>query len=174
MNWEAVGALSELLGAVAVVASLVYVAAQVRQNTRALQRTASADAIAGVRHWNDALIRDPEVAGIFTRGIEDMGSLGERERAQFITLAVNFFKTYEDMHYQFIQGSMDPEVWAGWERLGGLYVSSPGMQQYWRERRNFFSKSFQAWVDEVVQKPTDIRRISTMSAEGPLAQEPSS
>ena len=34
MNWNAVAALAELLGAVAVVGSLLYLAAQVRQNTK--------------------------------------------------------------------------------------------------------------------------------------------
>ena len=44
MNWDAIGAISELLGAIGVIASLVYLAAQIRhsqeqmiENTRALQ-----------------------------------------------------------------------------------------------------------------------------------------
>ena len=34
MNWEAIGAVGEILGAIAVIASLFYVAYQVKQNTR--------------------------------------------------------------------------------------------------------------------------------------------
>jgi len=44
MNWDAIGAIAELLGAIGVIASLVYLATQIRhgreqmsQNTRALQ-----------------------------------------------------------------------------------------------------------------------------------------
>ena len=33
MNWDAIGALSELLGATAVVVSIIYLALQVRQNS---------------------------------------------------------------------------------------------------------------------------------------------
>ena len=37
MNWDAVGAIGEIVGALAVVITLVYLAIQVRQNTRHLQ-----------------------------------------------------------------------------------------------------------------------------------------
>ena len=37
MNWDALGAIGELIGAVAVIATLVYVAAQVRENTKSLE-----------------------------------------------------------------------------------------------------------------------------------------
>ena len=32
MNWDAIGAIAELLGAIGVIASLIYLATQVRQN----------------------------------------------------------------------------------------------------------------------------------------------
>jgi hypothetical protein len=34
MNWDAIAALAEVLGALAVLASLVYLATQIRQNTQ--------------------------------------------------------------------------------------------------------------------------------------------
>ncbi len=37
MNWDAVGAMAELVGAIGVIASLIYLAIQIRQNTRSLQ-----------------------------------------------------------------------------------------------------------------------------------------
>ncbi len=38
MNWEAMGAVGEAVGAAAVIASLVYLAVQIRQNTRSIRR----------------------------------------------------------------------------------------------------------------------------------------
>ena len=43
MNWEAIGVIAEVVGAVAVIVSLVYLAIQVSSNTRALRATASFD-----------------------------------------------------------------------------------------------------------------------------------
>ncbi len=38
MNWDAIGAIAELFGAVGVIASLVYLAVQIRQNTRTVSK----------------------------------------------------------------------------------------------------------------------------------------
>ena len=37
MNWEAIGAVGEVLGAVAVVLTLIYLSLQIRQNTKAMK-----------------------------------------------------------------------------------------------------------------------------------------
>ena len=164
MNWTAIGAIGEVLGAVAVVLSLVYVAAQVRHNTAALSRAASADAIAAIRHWNQSLIDDPVMVRIFSKGVEDMNALDDDGRARFVVLMLNFLKTFENMHYQFSKGAMEPEVWRGWGRLGELYLTAPGIQQYWTERRPLFSPAFQQWMDEL--EPPELRRAEEIAIEG--------
>ncbi len=50
MNWEAAGAVGELIGAFAVVAMLIYLAIQIRENTRASKSEAFRDSVA---LWND-------------------------------------------------------------------------------------------------------------------------
>lgn len=164
MNWAAISAVSDMLGAAAVVLSLIYVAAQVRHNTTALSRAASADAIAGIRNWNEILIGDPAMARIFSRGVEDMNALDEDGRTRFIILMLNFLKTFEDMHYQFSKGAMEPEVWHGWEELGRIYLTRPGIRQYWGERRQVFSPVFQAWMEGL--KPPTVRHVGQMAVEG--------
>ena len=164
MNWTAIGAVGEVFGAVAVVLSLIYVAAQVRHNTTALSRAASADAIAGIRHWNETLIGDPVMAQIFSRGVEDMNSLDEDGRARFVVLMLNFLKTFEDMHYQFSKGAMEPEVWLGWEQLGRIYFTRPGIRQYWGERWQVFSPAFQAWMEGL--EPPVVRHVGQIAREG--------
>ena len=174
MNWNAIGAVGEIFGGLAVVLSLVYVAAQLRQNTEALRRAASADAISAIRHWNDALIRDPEVGRIFTQGLAGIDSLSEADRIRFITLMVNFFKTYEDLHYQYAKGAMDPEVWAGWEQLGVMYFNTVGMRQYWNERRRIFSVSFQRWMDSISDIAPAARNMAEIAAAGVQESRPES
>jgi hypothetical protein len=46
MNWEAIGAVGEILGAAGVIITLVYLAGQLRQNTRALRSES-------YQHWNE-------------------------------------------------------------------------------------------------------------------------
>ena len=44
MNWEAVGAVGEIVGAIAVVITLIYLARQMRQNSSALRSTTAQSA----------------------------------------------------------------------------------------------------------------------------------
>ncbi|MGR8950452.1 MAG: hypothetical protein ACU84Q_20605 [Gammaproteobacteria bacterium] len=169
MNWTAITAVSEMLGAIAVVLSLIYVAAQVRQNTMALSRAASADAIAGIRNWNQSLLEDPVMMRIFSQGVEDMDALDEDGRARFTVLMLNFLKTFEDMHYQFSKGAMEPEVWQGWARLGELYLTGDGVRQYWSERRQVFSPAFQQWVEALER--SGVRRVEQIATEGMGARD---
>jgi hypothetical protein len=164
VNWTAIGAIGEVLGAVAVVLSLVYVAAQVRHNTTALRRAASADAIAGIRNWNQTLIGDPVMARVFGQGVEDINALDADGRARFIILMLNFLKTFEDMHYQFSKGAMEPEVWQGWEQLAKIYLTRPGVRQYWSERRHVFSPAFQHWFEGLA--PATVRHVEQLATEG--------
>ncbi len=52
MNWDAIGAIAELLGAIGVIASLVYLATQIRQNTRSV-RSATYQGLIGVQRQTE-------------------------------------------------------------------------------------------------------------------------
>ena len=115
MDWIAVGALAELVGAVAVVLTLVYLAEQVRNNTRMARSAATAEAVAAVREANARIADDPSVSQLFWKGLQGLENLSEDERGQFGIITFNLFKACEHLHYQWVVGAMDPDVWAGWE-----------------------------------------------------------
>ena len=84
MNWDAIGAIAELLGAIGVIASLVYLATQIRQsrnqmveNTRALQAGTYQDLQRKIDDAFNRLIVDPENRRSIRLGMSDQGQLGE-------------------------------------------------------------------------------------------------
>lgn len=147
MNWVAVGAIGELLGAVAVVVSLAYLAAQIVQNTRAVRASTTDTAVRGLRDWIRPLIQDAELSLIFRRGIEDWHTLDYDGKARFFHMMLGFMKTLENLHFQYEKGALDPDMWSGWEYLMTGYIQSPGGQEYWLHRKKAFSGSFQRYVD---------------------------
>ena len=58
MNWEAIGSIAEILGALGVIASLLYLSVQVRQSTQATRLAMSHSVASAVRHWNQPLVAD--------------------------------------------------------------------------------------------------------------------
>ena len=147
MNWNAIAAVGEILGAAAVVISLVYVAVQVRQNTKALHRSASADAVAAIRDWNRDIAVNPELNRVYRDGVEGLESLTADDRAQFGVVVFNLFKTFEDLHYQYLNGAMDPVIWSGWENIARVSLTSPGCREYYESRHSYFNPRFQEWME---------------------------
>ena len=150
MDWIAVGAIAEIVGAIAVVLTLAYLALQVNHATQAARRAAVAEAVSAIREANAHLADDPAAVTIFRKGVDGLENLStEEEKVQFGILTFNLFKTCEHLHYQWVVGAMDSEVWGGWEWHMKGYLMFPGNRQWYEERRRSFSSRFQGWVDNM-------------------------
>ncbi len=150
MDWIAVGAMAEIVGAIAVVLTLAYLALQVNHATQTARRAAVAEAVSAIREANAHLADDPAAATIFRKGVDGLENLStEEEKVQFGILTFNLFKTCEHLHYQWVVGAMDSEVWGGWKWHMKGYLMFPGNRQWYEERRRSFSSRFQGWVDNM-------------------------
>ena len=92
MNWPAIGAIAELLGAAGVIASLLYLARQIR-NSAAEGRRAAAEAVltkmmTAFQHTS----AHPQLADVFLRGSTDLTSLSPQEALQFSSLLHSFVR----------------------------------------------------------------------------------
>lgn len=100
MNWQAIGATGEVIGAIAVVVTLAFLALQIRQSQRA-QREANALARSdAVNKSYDRLAEhrrliatDPEITRIWIAGCAGE-NLNEIEAQQFFQLAINYLAQY--------------------------------------------------------------------------------
>jgi hypothetical protein len=147
MNWEAISAIGDIIGAIGVVVSLAYLAVQIRYNTRAMMAQSAREAVAAMRDFNQSMIDDPQLSRIFRLGAENLAQLTEEERARFGHILFNFFKTAEELHYQYLKGTLDPEIWKSWKGIVSLYSTSPGFSEYWKMREMFFTPEFRAEHD---------------------------
>ena len=99
MNWDAVGAIGEIIGAIAVVITLYFLVAQLRQNTRAmeesnrLERVAAMDRHAeSVSYWRGAIAANKELAEIWLKAIKSQ-PLDDLEGVRLNNMWVNFVNT---------------------------------------------------------------------------------
>jgi hypothetical protein len=165
LDWNAVGAIGEMLGGSAVVVSLIYLSFQVRQNTRALRASSTDTAVASLRDWMRPLILDSETARLFRTGVEgEWINFSPDDRARFLHLLFGYLKTFENFHYQYLQGTLEQELWEGWYNILSAYVMSPGVQAYWPARRNAFSPRFRELV-ESVRSNAGVLRVGELAAD---------
>ena len=119
MNWEAIGAVGEVLGAGAVVATIIYLAIQVRQSKSMLHTNQNLAIGQSYQHRTSITSdnfraqlanHDPiAIRAKMSRGEE----LSEEEKgAMQIVSALGHF-AYDNMYYQYSVGLLDEETWSG-------------------------------------------------------------
>ena len=90
-NWEAIGAVGEVVGGAAVFISLLYLAMQIRSSRRSDQVAAAAGAVSAVDEWIGQIVRDEKLYDLYQRGLSDYESLAGRKKADFFCSSCNSF-----------------------------------------------------------------------------------
>jgi hypothetical protein len=106
MNWEAIGAVSETLGAVGVIASLIYLASQLRSNAVASAVEAKLTTTRFLTDFNRDLINDPRLYDLWERGAKDLDSLERDEFVRFSNLNLNAFWAQSSVPAAVHEGAM--------------------------------------------------------------------
>jgi hypothetical protein len=146
MSWEAVGAVGEVVGALGVIATLGYLAVQIRQNTasvRASTLQAMLEASAGL---HDLCSSDPDLGRIFLQGAENPVNLPPDEQVRFHFLMMAFLRRLENIHHQGVSDRVSDEDWLGVRSSALGLLGQPGAQAWWAENASRFNPRFAEWV----------------------------
>ena len=150
MNWDAAGAIGEIVGAIAVVISLIYLGSQIRQNSR----TVAANTVQSISsNAADRLFRvaeSPHLSVMMAKVISGEGDLSPEENVQFQMLLRATFRSYENYYYQQQTGNIDPRIWAGLERTIEDNMGIPMFRDWWRYHRGTFSEEFAEYIDRKI------------------------
>jgi hypothetical protein len=142
--------IAQVIGALAVVISLVYVGFQVKRNTSAV-RSATAQAIHNnYGDWYMSMTSDAELNRIAIKGLKDYSSLEEVEKARFIEAFMAFTSYSQNAFYQWREKSLSPWLWGGWELLVMNLLASPGGKEFWKERGYVFGNEYRDYVEKVI------------------------
>jgi len=148
VNWSAVEAIAQLLGALAVVASLVYVAAQIRQNTTAI-RADTIQAIADqANDLNIALATNEHLPRLMVSMFEqDVGreQLAPEDRWRLTMTVMAALRRMENVYLQVQTGVLDP---GAFDRVGFDFYRTRFSRETWATLRQAFDPAFVRFFDE--------------------------
>ena len=150
MDWDAIGALAELVGAIGVIASLVYLASQIRQNTNAMRGTAHESSVARNTSWTIAIGSSAQVAALLTKGHSDFHSLSAEERYQYTHMLTAMFLGAEATFHQYKRGNLERTIWERSVASIRVYSAFPGFRTFWSATRAVYTPEFRAIVDAEV------------------------
>src|SRR5215510_7002646 len=127
VNWEAISAIGQIVGALAVVISLIYLAREIRSNARATRRAA-------MRSLLEAFNRLTQQLSLHS----DLAALWLRDRRRFSSYIHQLFRNAGDGYHQHLEGHLDPRVWRGLEAVMRDLNACPGVQAWWRSYSRYF------------------------------------
>lgn len=145
---KVLGNLGEFFGAIAVVVSLVFLVSSVKQNTQALRSNTLHDVKETFREVNLIWAENGELARIMFEGLQNPAGLAGVERVRFYTSVHNLFLGYENLFLQKQSGALSPEHWSGMEQHMIDALKLPGLQTWWGDRKQWFTKDFQIYIEE--------------------------
>ena len=156
MNWEALSALGEIAGAIAVIVTLVYLSVQIRQNTKASRVAAVQAASENSSRFSELIAADPALGEVFWRGLRDPGCLDPGQVRQFIAALNVFIRREAVSFYLHKEGIMPDELWAA--RVASLKgaVNQPGMQLYLETVGDSLPADFREFLLQTVSQPSTL------------------
>jgi len=165
MNWEAIGAVAEAIGALGVIATLIYLSVQVQQNTKAIKIQTYNAFTNQFREWNSPFRADLELVQQFSTQLEEIESLDAAARQHAVHIFYDFFKLAETLHFEHRMGMIDDDLWSGWESLFRQYLTAPGAIWYWKKRRSFFSPAFADWLESIYEDKPEPMRVAQIAGQ---------
>jgi len=132
LTLEDLGNLGDFVGGLAVIATLLYLAIQIRQNTRILRTSAEqvADPIAAIAN----IAQSPENAAVYHRGISDPNALSPEERTHFYLLMASSFYVLHQGFRAYQLGTQSEDTWRWQSRAVLFYAAQPGVRTWWRNQ----------------------------------------
>ena len=140
MNWEAVGAISQIVGTVLVGITLIYLAVQLRQNTSALKSSTFLAISALMGSTMEIFATHSDLAPLLIKA----------QAARFGVVMMMAYRRVETVVVQRHLGFIDRDLTEGFERSALSVLHSKGVRQWWDASKDAFSNLFSAWVDEKI------------------------
>jgi hypothetical protein len=152
MNLNDLANLGQIVGALAVVVSLFYVAHQIRQNTNAVRSATAQTVHEHFSNWYNLVAADAELSRIAANGLRDYASLSEQERVRFVATFMSFLSYSQNAFLKWREGLLKPALWLGWEQVMMNLFGAPGGKALWKERSYLFGEEFRRYIENDLMK----------------------
>ena len=151
MSWELAAAIAQVVGAAAVVVSLVYLAGQIRSQTRESRLNATREIAQDFRNLVAEVARDDDMFVLFRRSMTNSGELSEEERARIHMFFYNrIFGLHEQVHLHLKEKSIDPVFLGSVQNRFSELMQTEGFRIWWKRNRYIYTSEFQEYVEKII------------------------
>ncbi|WKK65711.1 hypothetical protein [Lutimonas zeaxanthinifaciens] len=162
--------IAEIISAIAVVLSLIYVGIQVNQNTKATQ-SAIRQSVADndITYLMTSL--DNSILAVASYKVENDIELSGVEMSQLVARQHVNFRVFENAFYQYEQELLEPETWTRYRVIIlSLITNNPASKKMWIQNENSFTDSFQKEIRQILNEENVITEQRPYNAKDSLGQ----
>ena len=147
--------IAEIVGGLAVVISVIYLALQISDNTRVLRSQAHYNALSLAQRPREMVIENERLAKILSVCFSTPTKLSEEEWTRCSDYLLMQLNAWEYLYYQNRDGSIPKELWVGADAsFKRLIATKDGYHRFWAEWDIAFDEPFRSYVTrEFAKKP---------------------
>ena len=152
MTLEQLAFIAEIIGGIGVVASLIYLAVEIRRRGKQDGLRTAHELTAQWGGLMTSLHDSSELAEIWLRGNHNFESLDGVSRIQYSALLGRFLRDSEVLYFYLQDKTLDPMVWRGIERTIHDLMILDGPPAWWQTRKHWFTDNFQELIEDIIAK----------------------
>lgn len=148
MNWDAIGAIGEIVGALAVVLSLIYLSIQIRTQNKE-SRLASVHQIVVAQRESMRMFIEPQVSEDYLTVINNYEKATPAQKLRFTMCVMVALKANQGAYLQFLENRLSDDFFEPFgAQLADMMVNE-SVQQVWNIRQHQFDRRFREYVDTI-------------------------
>jgi len=148
--------IAEIIGAFAVVISLIYVGVQVNDSTSAVRAASANDVNVALQSWYLQIGSDQQTSELFYEALMSEEALSNKEEFQFLMMLHGAFLAFQNSYLLAEEGTIDSELREAITAAIGGIKQLPGMRRYWRQRKSYLHSGFADYVDQLLEQDREV------------------
>jgi len=157
MNWEMIGALGEIAGAIGVIIALGYGGFQLRATVRQRQFRAALEVSDRISDFLQDLFQSPDLVDIWLRGMKAPDSLDDHEQFRLATMFLYLTLHWERSYYLLKDDGLEAHVATPLASGRSEVVGSRGYRAWFDTREHWFTREFRAVIRHEQSEPPEYR-----------------
>jgi hypothetical protein len=129
MTIQDLAAIGEIIGAIAVVITLLYLSLQLRQFNKGLRSSTFHNTMHEFNQINASQL-DPALAGLLDKGLAEPDSLTAVEKYQYAWIMRSYVNIWENMYQQYLEGACPESYWLPYAKQAKSIIEMPGGKLY--------------------------------------------
>ncbi len=147
---------AEIISAIAIVLSLVFVGVQLNDNTRATRSAIASKTVSTLEAWYVGIGTSPQTSALFYNAMANPEDQTPQEWYRFVMMVHGLMINYQNSYYLVQQGTLDEATHKTMTDTLHSVKDQPGFQLYWQQRGSIFFKDFQDYVNEIMTSDRNV------------------